>query len=710
MADKKRLSKRDIELRVGQMIDDSQSFIQEDLARKRTLATEYYHAKPYGNEEDGRSKVVTTEVRDAVQAAMPSLMRVFVGPERVVEFRPRGGEDEPQARQQTDYVNYVFLEDNPGFLILHDAFKDGLVRKTGFVKWGWDESESVVTEEYTGLNDQQLLVLVSDDSVELEITAVDDGDEEPVYSATVRRTNQGRVTVEAVPPEEILWNRNARSLEDARIVVHSRELMLSDLVAMGYDIDDVEPLAGASQYPRGSEEEEARRFDDGASTDFEETQFDATRPVRYDEAYVWLDREGDGIVSLYRVCMAGDAHEMLDIVPVSHIPLADFCPDPEPHTMVGLSWADYTMDLQKINSAVLRGTLDSLSLSIHQRTEAVEGQVNMKDLLNTEVGGVIRVRAPGMIREIKHSFVGGDTLPFMQYIGEIKENRLGISKASAGLDADALQSSTKAAVAATMSGAQQHLEMLARVFAETGMKKLFKGLLRTVVEHQDFKRTVRLRNEYVSVDPRAWDANMDVIVNVALGNGLPEDRLQYLLLISQKQETILQQLGLMNPLVTLTQYRNTLARMVELVGFKNADEFYQPITPEIEQQFQQQMAQAQEGQTDPQAEALVKIEEMKAQVAMKKAESDAMIAMQRLQLDREKMMLEDDRKRDQTAADIAVRISDIQARTGVQITQAEINAMIAQSRAMIDAEARRDVADIQAEASQRRSDGNTDGS
>jgi hypothetical protein len=704
-----KLSDDDIEALVGSMIDEAQDYVEDELTPERETATDYYMAREYGNEEEGRSRVVTTEVRDTVQAYLPSLARVFFGPERVVEFRPRSAEDEACARQKTDYINYIITEDNDGFMVLHSAFKDALVRKTGIIKWSWEESLDIEEVEYTGLSEEQLQALVEDDDVEMEITGVHEvaPGAPALFDASVRReTEDGRVRVEAVPTEEVLWNRSARDRDDARIIVHTREVKADDLLALGFEWDEIEDAVGKSSgYHQDNPEEAARRTDEGSDLG-EEDQQEATRPVRYDEAYVGLDIEGDGKVSLHKVCMVGDNHSLLRHDPISHVPFAFFCPDPEPHTMIGLSMADYTMDLQKINSSILRGTLDSLSLSLLPATEVVEGMVNMKDAVSTEMGKLVRVRQPNMMREIKHSFVGGESLPMMQYINEIKENRTGISKAAAGLDADALQSSTKAAVAATMTGAQQHLEMVARIFAETGMKQLFRGILRTVIEHQDRERVIRLRNEYVAVDPRAWDATMDVIVNVALGAGMTEDKIQILAGIAAKQEQAIGMFGPVNPLTSMRLYRNTLARMTELAGFKNSAEFWNPITEEEEAQYMQEGAQQQE-QGDPATAALAQAEMMKAQVEMEKIKADIAIAQQRLELDREEMALKDDRERDEQAADIALRIREMELKYQTDINRAAVDADVRRERAELDADVRRDVARIQSD-SQGGSDGGTE--
>lgn len=694
-----KLTTDEIETLVGGMIDAAQSFVEEVLSPERETATDYYHGRPFGNEEEGRSRVVSTDVRDTVQAMLPSLMRVFYGPERVVEYRPRNKEDIEGAEQATDYVNLVILEDNNGFVMMWGVFKDALVRKTGFVKWWWEPHKEIAESQYTGLTEEEYETLLVDPEVEIEDLTLQvvelDGQLLNTYSLTVRRTTEdGRIRVEAIPPEEVLWNRNARTLEDALIVVHSREVKVSDLVALGFDSDELEPLAGSSRVQ--SSEDTARRFDRGATIE-EEEQDPATRPIRYNEAYALLDREGDGHVQLTKICMGGDAHEILHldgkpaIEGIDHLPIALFCPDPEPHTLVGQSMADYTMDLQKIQSSILRGTLDSMNLAINPRMAFVEGRVNLKDLLNTEIGTLIRCTAPPdqVFREISHRFVGGDTLPMMDRIDDIRATRTGMSKASQGLDPKILQSTEKAAVGATLSKAQERLEIIARIFAETGMKQLFKGLLKTLIAHQDIPRIVRLRNKYVQVDPRTWDAKMDVVVNVGLGSGTTDEKLAVLQEIATRQEAALEKLGPMgNPLVSLTKYRNTLGRMTELAGFKNSDEFWNPITEEQEQQMAQQAqeAQAQQPQGDPATLALVEVEKEKAQVQVQKNQADFMFKQEELEFKKQEAALEDDRERDKQAAEYAIRLKELEMKYGAEVDRTKLEAETQDRRMQLDAD------------------------
>ena len=327
------------------------------------------------------------------------------------------------------------------------------------------------------------------------------------------------------------------------------------------------------------------------------------------------------------------------------------------------------MDIQRIKSNVQRGILDSLAQSIHPRTAIVEGQANMEDVLNTEVGAVIRMRAPGMVQPFTTPFVGQAAFPMLDYLDDIKQTRTGISKAAAGLDADALQSTTKAAVSATVNAAHQHMEMIARIFAETGLRKLFTGILKLVVENQDRARMVRLRNTFVPIDPRSWDAKMDVIVNVGVGDGTIEDRINILNQVAARQEMLIEKTGPNNPVVSIPQYTNTLTKMLQLAGIKDSANYFNQLPVDF------QLPEPPAPKPTP--------EEILAQVQAQSIQADIQKKAAELQLDRERMLMADDRERDRIEQDGILRRYELELKYGVQIQSAEIDAAMNRDRELI---------------------------
>jgi len=667
---------------VSAEIYDAISFIDDDIGGNRALATEYYYGLPFGNEEDGRSQVVSMDVRDTVQGILPSLMRIFFGPERVVEFAPQGPEDIASAEQATDYVDFIFKRDNPGFKILHSAFKDALVRKCGIVKYWWDESVEVKAESFSMLDEQTMMFLTQDPDIEISAVReypipgmaeqnVAQGIMTPppmMYDVEIkRRIKSGKVKIEALPPEEFLIDRRAKSIDEATFVGHRTMKTVSDLVAMGYDYDEMVEVAGNGNDFDNNEEYTARNPYAVIST--ANNGDPSSKSVLYIEGYLKVDFDGDGIAEMRRICTVGTGNKVMRNEIVAERQFADFCPDPEPHTFFGMCPADVVMDIQRIKSSVQRGILDSLAQAINPRTAIVEGQANMDDVLNTEVGAVIRMRAPGMVQPFTTPFVGQAAFPMLDYLDDIKQTRTGISKAASGLDADALQSTTKAAVSATVNAAHQHIEMIARTFAETGLRKLFTGVLKLVIENQDKERMIRLRNTFVPIDPRSWDANMDVIVNVGVGDGTLEDRINILNQVAMRQEMILKETGVNNPVVSLPQYTNTLSKLLQLAGIKDSQNYFNQLPVDF--------------QLPPPPEPKLTPEEMLAQVQAQSIQADIQKKAAELQLDREKMIMSDDRERDRIEQDGILRRYELELKYGVQIQSAEIEAAMNKDRELI---------------------------
>ena len=676
----------DIELQgiVGSEIDDAIDYIDNWVSPLRAKATEYYRGEPFGNEEEGRSQVVSMDVRDTVQAIMPSLMRIFHGSDRTVEYSPQSEEDVPAAKQATEYANFIINRDNRGFLEMHSAFMDALVRKVGIMKCYWEDNTETETINYTGLDDNALFALMSDPEVDVQIDMSTPMGEPmmdpetgqiviPPMSHDVRAVYthaDGRVKMEAVPPEEFLISRVAKSVEDAEFVAHRRVVTVSELVAMGYEYDDVVTMATIDD---GMDMNVERRTRNPAIVNEMSSRNDpAMRKVLYIESYIKVDFDGDGIAELRKVCTAGDANKILNNEPCALAPFATICPDPEPHDFFGMSVADTVMDIQRIKSNIMRSTLDSLSLSIHPRVAIVEGMVNIDDVMSTEMGSVIRQRAAGQVQPLNVPFVGQSAFPVLQYMDEIKEARTGISKASAGLDAGALQSSTATAVAATVSAAAQHIEMIARVFAETGVKRLYELVLHNIITHQDKARMVRLNNDFVEIDPKSWNAKMDVSVNVALGRGSDTERMMMLRQIGEMQKEAMATMGPQNPLTDINKMSNTLKEMTKLAGFKDVSKFWSDPA-----QFQPPPPQPKEPTVEEQL-VQVQIQSIRADMEKKAAE---------LALDREKMIMDDDRKRDELDADLFVKAEEMKAKYGTQLNVANIRAEMETNRTVLKAQA-----------------------
>ena len=643
---------------ISSEITDALNHFDSEFSQERIRAMDFYLGEPFGNEIEGRSSVVSTEVADTVEAIMPNLMRVFTANDKYVRFSPRTAEDVERAEQVSDYVNYIINHDNEGYKILYNWFKDALLFRLGVVKYFYEEEENVTEEEYNGLTEDELAVLLANPDIEvveqqetvLNSYMEDDGTVVPLessYDLSVRVTERkGKIKVINVPPEEFLINRRATSLEEAHFVAHRTTMTVSDLVAMGYDRDEVEAYAGTADLD--VDEERTNRFQDLEASTGIDAADPSLREVVYYECIMKVDYDGDGIAERRRICAIGnEGTHILHNEPFDHVPFAVVSPILMPHRMIGRSIYDMTEDLQVIKSTLMRQYLDSVYTSTLPRMVAVEGQVNLDDLLEGTAGGIIRARQPGMVQAITGTPVGGEVRPLMDYLDNIKEQRTGMSKASQGLDANALQSTTASAISATVRGAQVKLESYARTMAETGVKALFKGILHLVTKYDNKPRIVRLRNNFVPIDPREWTSEFDVVVQVGLGTADDEQKIAFLTQIAAKQEQILMQLGPSNPVVTMSQYVNTLRSIAEIGGFKDADMFFN--SPQQIQMMQQQQQQ-QPPQPDP--AIVMKQQQMEAELALKREKMQADI-----QLERERMTMEMELRRQELQAEAELRMA-----------------------------------------------------
>ena len=660
---------------VFQAIQDAETYIDSYLAPEREAAMSYYLAAPFGNEESGRSQVVMTEVRDTVLAMLPSLLRIFTGGDKILEFVPKSAEDVESAEQATDLINYVFMQENSGFRVLHDAMKDALILKTGILTWYKLDDESVEYYSYSGLSLPEAAMITNDPDVEVE-EYMEESDlitGEQMISLRMKRIRRTpRYIVECVPPEQFLIDNEAESIEDALIVARRRLVTISSLVAMGYDREIIEQNAGTGGFEMNGEVI-TRNPADQSFFGITSTTDETTDKVFYVEAYVRIDKDGDGIAELHKVCTVGNGGYILHDEVVQSAPFSLLEPDPTPHTIFGKSIADQTMDLQLIKSSIMRNTLDSLAQSIHPRMVVVEGQANLDDCMNVETGALIRVRSAGAVQPLTQPFVGQPALGVLAYLDEVKTQRTGISRTSQGLDADVLQSTTRAAVQAQLGASQDRIEMIARLFSD-GLKRCFQGLLQLVIQHQDKAKIIRLRNKFVPVDPRGWDASMDMVVNIALGRGSDENRLMGLQAIAGMQQAAIEKYGPNNPLVDLSQFRNTLAQMTMLQGFIDPAQFWKEVNPEEVAAFMQQMSA---GQNKPDPATLL------AQVEAEKIKADIMINAAKQELDRQKAAVQADLDRDKLIADSLLKAAEIQAKYGAQVDIASIRGEIDKQRTEI---------------------------
>jgi hypothetical protein len=681
-------------------IDDSIGFIESETVEQRKQALEAYLRQPYGNEVEGKSQIVTGEVAEAIDGALPSLVRIFTGSDQIVVFEPQGPQDEASAKQATDYCNWVFNRDNEGVAVLHDWFKDALLQKNGIVKAYWEDKENITKERYFNLSNDELAMLMSDDTMEIveqdtEDFPMFDQMGQPaldqmgqplinsVHNVVVQQKKMvGRVRIENVPPEEFLISKKARTIADSPFVAHRQMLTRSTLTAMGFNKKQVEGLqmGDALAYTP----ERVARFSAGEQPYQVQTDDPSMQEIEVFECYVKTDVNGKGIASLVQVFYA--SNEILEdekgkemVEEVDYVPFHSICPIPIPHKFFGNSLADRTTDIQLIKTTITRQILDNLYLTNNARVVAVEGQVNLDDLLTSTAGGVIRAKAIGAVQQLSVQNVATSAFPMLQYLDTMQSKRTGVSDASQGLDPSILQNVTAAAVASMQQAGAGKIELMARIFAETGVKSLFKGILHLLCKYQDKPRLVRMRGQFVEFDPRTWANQYDVAINVGLGSGNRQEQMAMLNMVLAKQEQLIGQYGPANPYVTPAQYRSTLGRMVELAGFKDSAEFYKAISPEQDQQLSNPPP-PQEPPMPPEVQALMARTQAEIQANQQKAQSDMQLQQQQMQIDMEmaqqKAGLEMQLLREKEAAKLQLEREKQQAYFAMKQQEFEVEAQL----------------------------------
>jgi len=591
------------------LITDSRDYENSVLAPKRDEAQKYYYGMlptmgvtgPYSDtlivedpnatseeilgpaEGPSKSSFVSTDVRDAILMMLPSLVRIFAASENVVSLVPRSPPDEPMAEQATNYVNYVFWQDNAGFLTLYGAFKDALTLKTGFVKWWTDNTHETKRKQFVNITMEQLQMLLAEDpSASVLPGTLVQNDTGGIDVTIEGKQNKPVTRVEGVPPEEMRLDRYARTFAQSRIVGHERIVSIDELTKMGYPRDLAANYLQTQDVHNFTMEAMIRNPGRGMSTRVGDG-------VMYGEWYIRADSDGDGVAELRYICTMGEAHAIVRDEPANRIKFALFSCDPISHTLVGDSIADLTVDIQRIKTNMTRGVLDSLAESINPKTVVNELVTNLDDALNDDLGAVIRTRGDpsAAVQFATTPFVGQQALPVLEYLDAVQQRRTGLSDAARGLDPKALQSSTMIGVEAVINGQQERTELVARVLAETGFRDLFHGLFNEIVENENQSRTLRINGSWQTYHTSMFDADMSVEVNPTLGKGSDTVRMMTLAQIKQDQMQVFQQFGPSNPVVGIPEMLNTITDMLAIANIKNVSRYFKTPDPQVIQQMQQ---------------------------------------------------------------------------------------------------------------------------
>lgn len=645
---------------VASEIQNAVGFLGGELSEQRRQAMEFYYGEPFGNEREGRSQVVLSDVLDTIEWTMPSLMRIFFGGSKVVKFEPEGPEDEEEAKAKTEYVNYVFRRDNPGFELAYMWMKDALLQKNGILKVWWEDKKESHTEHFEGLfpddmekllKDPEIEILEQEESVDPGIQALlaDMGADQiiPVWRVKLRVTKtKGKIEMCTIPPEEFLISRRSRSMSDAIFMAHRVRRTVGELIEQGFDPDTVYGLGDAGESDYNSERRAREDYDEEYYDFAGHSQDPSMREVWVYECYIKIDYDQDGIAELRKVTAAGDSmYEILENEESDDHPFHSITPIPIPHKFYGLSMADLVADLQKIRSTVFRQLLDNM-YHINNARVAISTKVNLEDQLTNRVGGVVRVATQnpdvaGHFAPVTTEPIIHHVAPVMDILRDERESRTGVTRYNQGLDAQTLND-TATGISKIMAAANQRIELIARIFAETGWTTMSRAVCTLLVQHQDRERMVQLRGEWVPIDPRHWRHNLNTTVDVGLGYDNKEQEALFMQTIMQVQATMMQaQGGFEGPMVNRENLYKAAEKLSNAMGFPHAEHYFMdPDTPEAKKAVEALMMRK-----DPEAEkneAEARNDQAELALKDKKIEYDHDEAQQKLEIEAAKVGIDED--------------------------------------------------------------------
>jgi hypothetical protein len=675
---------------------ESDASARGSLSTDRQEALDRYLGKPYGDEVEGRSQIVMRDVADTVEWIKPSLLKVFCAGEEVVKFDATGPEDEAAAGAETAFCNHVVMSRNNGFMLFHDWFHDALLQRNGYV-WACPiKKRSTQREVFKGLTDDEFALVLQSEGIELvehseEIDQTPTTDGMPpmrLHNAVVRQVKEEtKVCLYNAPPENVLIAQDwgGLDLQDCpftEIIVYKS---ISALREEGYDVDD--DIDDSSQYNEDEWEKDNRAI----LADSDNTEDDRTGPDRLVKVrYVWIraDSDGDGISELRRVVLVGK--EVLDDEEDDLVPVAALTPFRMSHEHTGRSVDDLVQDLQRIRTVLMRGFLDNMYLSMHGRNAIDTNRVNLDDMLVTRPGGVVRVNGdPSQaIFPLAMPNNGAGILEGVEYIDGVRENRTGVSRVSMGLNPDSLNN-TATGRALDMSAAQQRIELIARIFAESGVKALMMIVHALSLKHGRQREMLKLNGQWVPIDPRSWKTRTSLTVSVGIGTGDKQMTMQNLMMILQEQK-----MALPTGMATPANIYNTMKRITVNAGFKAVDEFWTDISqqppqePQIPPEIQKVQMQLQADAQKFGAESQAKMQEMERSHQLRMTELQANLELQATNDQRDS-----ERQSQKAILDAQMQQAEQQNKAAIAAMQAEVD----KYKADLDAKVKLIIAGVNAE-------------
>lgn len=639
---------------ISDMIRESEKHA-DDMSKDRIRAVEYYQGVMRDTPSDkGRSSVVSRKVRDTIKKVLPSITRTILGNEQIVEFQPMAQGDEGGADQASDYVNHVIVPECDLHRVIESGIHDALLLRNGILQVYFEEKLEAKVSSHTGLPEDAFAQLVAEPDVEVlehsEREEVTDMGPLMVHDVKIKRMAKKRgIKATAVPRERFLIHPDAVSLDDSALTGSKTQMRRSDLVAMGYDKDLIWGL------PIGDEDDD---FERDTRRDYVGDADETHKPndlIDYYDLYIRFDTDGDGIAELRHMCFAGGTGEknLLMDEEADEVQFVDLKVLSQPHQWEGISLFDDLEDIQRVETVLLRQTLDNLYWQNNPQPMANKSAINNWDaVINPEFGLAIDVKNGFDVRTVlgynQVPFVAQQSFAMLEYMDRAAQERTGITDASSGLAPDALQNMTAKASAMIEQAGIGQTELMVRTIAE-GLRRFFRIILKLVIKHQDVPRTVRLRGEWVQYDPRSWNSDMDCTVNTGLGAGTRERDMQIMQYVMGLQEKLLASLGPDNAYVKPDNLYAALEKTVQATGLKSVEQYFtRPDPAEVQAQLD-----AMKNQPDPEQmkmQAQMQLEHAKMQFDVQKTQAqmqadaskeqqqrdaDMIVAKQKMEMDRE---------------------------------------------------------------------------
>lgn len=657
--------------------------VDTTLGDKRATALEFYQGMPFGDEVEGRSQAVTRDVSEVVDWLTVDILGTMLASGKVVQFEtePEPAPDQPQDGQQApmapapaadgqqapqqppapvmvDYgeeataaIQYYFMRKQRGYFILHDSLKAGLLEMSGIAK-SFAEPRPDVHQERHVLADE---IEMTDDGPKvggltvLQADAADGGWQPGMQSALwkVKLAHPQAPTVcdAAVPNEYFRVSPDATDLDTAVYVGEVMPKSMSDMVELGYDPKELEGVWSAA--PADTVVEQARDSERSQSRNSIGQREGANKILWLEQAYPLYDLDGDGITERLFVHRIGNV--VLKVMPVAEQPYSIWSPFPMQHRLIGQSVADKTMDIQRIRSVLLRQGLDSQYIANSPRTLVDEASITVDtidDLLTVRPGGLIRYKntppAPLEQRDTSDIAFKG-----MEMMSAERESRTGVTRQSQGMNPDSMNK-TASGMAMLQGNSQQIGLYITRNYAEF-VACMFAKRYRLMRQHTAPFR-MKIQGKYQTVDPSKWPEDIDMTINVGLGTGNKDQKLQYRMSLLGVQQQVMMA-GL--PIVGQEEIYQNVKGLVEDSGLGVASDYIKdpaslpPQEPKpdpemakaqaeatikanaLDQSHEQAMTKLQLQQESQQAEAALKAQSTQADLDAKQQASELQLQLAR---------------------------------------------------------------------------------